>query len=238
VIYDFKDIDLSLKCKEQDNKANQTVSKTIITPYIPFPNIYWWAIASSAKLVCFDKAEHFHKMSYRNRYYLSGSNGLVQLSIPLQHGRDQRTSMGKLSISNTERWQVQHWRTLFSVYNRSPYFEHYAISLEKLFTTRYNSLIEFNLASVHWLKEQLKLRFEEQYLDEYNLSYDGPDLRKNFKPGIEKKEGIVHPAYYQVFADRIGFLPNLSMLDLLFSEGPNAMGWINQNREEILGWVI
>lgn len=212
------------------------MSVTVITPYIPFPNIYWWVIVSSAKLVCFDKAEHFQKMTYRNRYYISGSNGLVQLSIPLLHGRDQRTPMGKLGISNTERWQVQHWRTLFSVYNRSPYFEHYAISLVRLFTTNYSSLIEFNLASVHWLKEQLRLSFVEQYLDEYNPSHRGIDLRNNSKPSIERKAGIVNPAYYQVFADRTGFLPNLSMLDLLFSEGPNAMRWINENREKILSW--
>lgn len=212
------------------------MADSLITPYIPFPNIYWWAMASSVSTVCFDKAEHFQKMTYRNRYYIAGSNGLVQLGIPLLYGRDQRTSMNKLAISNTTRWQVQHWRTLFSVYNRSPYFEHYALSLESLYTKEFNSLIEFNFASVHWLKEQLQVAFEEHYMEEYNPSFDGVDLRKGFKPGIERAQSIGNPAYYQVFSDRIGFIPNLSMLDLLFSEGPNAMRWVNQHREEIQNW--
>lgn len=207
----------------------------MISPYIPFPNIYWWTIAAGMNEVCFDEAEHFVKMTYRNRYYISGSNGLVQLSIPLQHGRDQRTAMRDLSISTHERWQVQHWRTLFSVYNRSPFFEYYAPSLEELFLNKYQCLTDFNLATVRWLKEQLKFRFGITNAVEYVKQYENVfDMRVGFKPGVEKSIINAGPAYYQVFADRTGFLPNLSMLDLLFAEGPSAAVWLNNNKKEII----
>lgn len=207
----------------------------LVTSFIPFPNIYWWLLASSCRYVIFDYAEHFQKMSYRNRYYLSGSNGLIQLSIPLVEGRNQRTAMGAVQICNKQRWQVQHWRTIYSVYKRSPYFDFYEPSLLPLFEQPYTSLSEFCLATTDWLKAQLKLSFEELFADEYEKHYVAiADLRTGFMPGIEKRTDIAKPSYYQLFEDRTGFLPNMSMLDLLFVQGPYSMEWMKNNRGLIL----
>src|SRR6185437_12108983 len=206
-----------------------------ISPFIPFPNISWWAAISGAQSLYLDQAEHFQKMTYRNRYYISGANGIIQLSIPLIHGRNQRAAMKDIQISNKDRWQVQHWRTLVSVYRRSPYFDHYENSVNSLFKKQYNYLLDFNIASIRWLKEQIKMQFEEQLIDEYIKVYDDAvyDLRK-MKPRIEKSVEISYPEYYQVFKDRTGFLPNLSMLDLLFSEGPYTHDWVNSHKRDIL----
>lgn len=208
----------------------------VISSVLPFPNIYWWSVALASGEVDFDIAEHFEKMSYRNRYYVAGANGLVTLSIPLVEGRGQRRPMQDVRINNKDSWQVQHWRTLTSAYKRAPYFDHYEYSLINLFQQPFERLIDFNFATIHWLREQLKLVFKEQIVSEYAKEYPGSyDLRKKLNPGIEKHPVQTHP-YYQMFSERSGFLQNLSMLDLLFTEGPYALGWVKANDGLIEQW--
>lgn len=210
----------------------------VVSSFIPFPNIYWWLKAAGADAIVFDNAEHFQKMSYRNRYYISGANGLIQLSIPLVSGRNQRCAMKDVQVSHAENWEVQHWRTIVSVYSRTPYFEYYEPGLKKIFDTNFTQLTAFNLATVQWLMAQLKLKTELQFTDQYKPDYGSGivDLRSGFTPGIERT-AVDAAAYYQIFADRTGFLPNLSMLDLLFAEGPHTMQWLKDNKQIVEGWL-
>ncbi len=203
-----------------------------VSSYIPFPCISWWAAVSAIDTLMLDNAEHFEKMTYRNRYYLAGANGLLTLSIPLRHGRDQRAAMRDIQVDNQTKWQVQQWRTIVSTYKRSPYFDHYEPSLAALFTQHYDHLKDVNLASILWLKAQLKLDFNITFAEKFEPQYPGAacDLRKKLK----RNAGTSFPNYYQLFADRTGFLPDLSILDLLFSEGPHTMDWINKNRKALL----
>lgn len=210
----------------------------IVSPLMPFPNIKWCLLISQADKIIFDIAEHFEKMTYRNRYYITGANGLIQLTIPLAQGRNQRTAMKDVQIDNTESWQQQHWRTIKSVYGRAPFFEHYAMSLEPLFTTVCENLTDFNKATVKWLKRELRFTYEEEYSDAYVSKYkDVKDLRKKVKPSIEKTPVSEDEAiYYQMFKERNGFYKNLSILDLLFAEGPMAMQIIQGNASLINEW--
>jgi hypothetical protein len=209
----------------------------IVSSLIPFPNIGWWALALNTQSICFDIAEHFEKMSYRNKCFISGANGVIQLSIPLQKGREQRTTMNEVLIDNNQRWQTQHWRSIVSAYKRTPYFDHYEPALQPLFEMPFERLTDFNRTSIEWLKQQLKCKFDEIYATEYVKKYpqDILDIRHSLKPGIERTLAQT-ASYYQVFSDKNGFAPNLSMLDLLFAEGPHAMNWINENREIIRKW--
>lgn len=189
----------------------------IISSFMPFPGISWWVAVAEAATVIFDKAEHFEKMSYRNKYYITGSNGMITLSIPLQKGRDQRTPMREVAISNAERWQVQHWRTLVSVYKRSPFFDHYEPALQQLFERKFELLADFNLAGIEWVKAQLKLDFTIEFADTFvKQPANTIDLR-HMKRNKESTGTL--PTYYQLFEERNGFIPNLSILDLLFAEG-------------------
>ena len=172
-----------------------------------------------ADTVIFDMAEHFQKMTHRNRYDISGANNGIKLSIPLVNGRNQRIPMQEVRIFNEDKWQLQHWRTLVSVYKRSPYFEHYADSMQPLFETPFEDLVSYNRAALRWVKHQLRLRFEEQEAAVFVKEYAADILDLRWIPALQTD----HPRYYQVFEDRIGFLPNLSILDLLFSEGPHAL---------------
>ncbi len=171
----------------------------------------------NADIVVLDGAEHFQKMTGRNRYDITGSNNPVRLSVPLAAGRSQHTPMSDVLIYNKERWQIQHWRTLVSVYKRTPYFEHYEPGLQQLFQTEYTHLAVFNRATIEWVMRQLKLNFELQETNDYIKQY--PETVKDLR---NVRSGSPVPRYYQVFEDRVGFIPDLSILDLLFSEGPSA----------------
>lgn len=201
---------------------------------MPFAPVSWWAHAAAATGITFDNAEHFEKMSYRNRYRIQGANNPVQLSIPLVAGRDQRTPMAAVAIASHERWQVQHWRTLVSIYRRSPFWEYYEPSLAELFNNPFTELTAFNLASYQWVARQLKLSIPLAETDTFVATCPAgtSDLR-HMKPATEQALHARFPHYYQVFADRIGFQPNLSILDLLFSEGPATLTWLREHYDTL-----
>ena len=196
----------------------------VVSPFFTFPNISWWAGVINADVVLLDCHEHFEKMTYRNRYRISGANNSILLSVPLVNGRNQHVRMADVRIHNEDRWQTQHWRTLVSVYKRSPYFDHYEKRLKQLFETSYDQLIDFNRATILWVMQALKLKFEIQETEMYVKEYDAGiiDLRN------VKTTSLAIPKYHQVFEDRIGFLPDLSILDLLFSEGPAMVDWLTR----------
>ncbi len=192
---------------------------SVVSPYFTFPPVSWWSRVVGADTLILDIAENFQKMSYRNRYRVSGSNNPVLLSIPLVNGRDQHIPVKEVQIHNETRWQTQHWRTLVSVYKRSPFFDHYEDSLKALFETEFTLLTDFNKAALLWVKEQLKMNFTIRETDVFVKDYPAEvvDLRKM------KVFNANLPKYYQVFEDRVGFIPDLSILDLLFSEVPGAV---------------
>ncbi len=208
----------------------------VVSPYVPFPNLFWWVNVLNADHVIFDVAEHYEKMSYRNRYYIAGANGGIMLSIPLMKGRNQRTPMNEVQIDNTEDWKKNHLRTITSVYGRAPYFEYYIPELNHLFGQEYTHLCHFNATTTNWLKKHLGISFNMEEADVYRKEYqDHADLRKGVKPGMELR-AIDNSIYYQLFEERNGFLPNMSALDILFSEGPAATEVLRQNTGTIKEW--
>ena len=195
---------------------------TVVSAYFTFPRISWWSEVMNTDMVVFDTGEHFQKMSDRNRYHISGANNSIKLTVPLVNGRNQRVPMKDVLIFNEERWQVQHWRTLVSVYKRTPFFDHYEDSLRLLFETPFSYLVDYNKATMQWVKQQLKIQFEEKETDVFIKDHPESelDLRKHMPAALNL------PKYYQVFEDRLGFIPDLSILDLLFSEGPGTMAFL------------
>lgn len=198
----------------------------VLSSVLPFPPLPWWKQVINASELLWDIAGHFEKMSFRNRYYIAAAHGKHCLSIPLTKGREQRISMKDVTIADSENWQQQHWRTLFSAYNRSPYFEYYKDDLEILFLRKYERLIDFNLATVHWVKKQLKIDFEERIIDRYQKTHESALDIRNLKP--RDLNSFPPMTYNQVFVDRNGFIPHLCILDLLFNEGRYAMEYLKK----------
>lgn len=194
----------------------------MISSSIPFPPVSWWIYACAARTVTFDLAEHYQKMSYRNRYYLAAPEGRLLMSIPLDQGRNQRIPVADVKISARTGWQDQHWKTLTSLYGRSPFFEYFEHLLRPLFEKEYEHLHNFNKESIAWVDQALNLQLSFEETQHFQRDYAGDitDLRNSLQPQQPLLSDI--PSYYQVFAERIGFLPDCSILDLIFNEGRYA----------------
>jgi len=205
----------------------------VISSVMPFPNILWWCKVLQANELVWDVQEHFEKMTLRNRYHIAGASGALKMSIPIEGGREHKSVMGKTCIANSDKWQQQHWRTIVSAYANTPYFDHYAASLEALFIEPYKLLTDFSLASVQWLQRQLKISLNESFAATY--CKDHPDAIHDLRTRAALAPHPGFPPYYQVFQERTGFIPNLSLLDLLFSEGPHTLHWLRENSRMVLG---
>ena len=168
--------------------------------------------------------EPYRKMSFRNRCTLTGASGTIDLTVPIVEGRDQKTPLNEVKIDNRQQWQTRHWRTITSCYRRSPWFEFYESELEDLYGRNFEYLYQWNLACFGWAMEVLGWSIEVIDLARTPELGDSKviDLRNKILPKNRGNlsEGILK--YTQVFEERQGFIPNLSILDLLFCEGKNA----------------
>ncbi len=189
----------------------------MISSFIPFPPLSWWAYALQAGAVTFDTAEHYQKMSYRNRYYLAAPEGKLLMSLPLDRGRNQRIAVQEVQISSRTNWQDNHWKTIISLYGNAPFFEHFANRIQPLFETPAGKLADWNRDTVVLMDKLLGLGLQLAETHTYQAAYpEQSDLRTILAPQQNLIDDM--PAYYQVFADRCGFQPDCSILDLLFNE--------------------
>jgi hypothetical protein len=170
--------------------------------------------------------EHFTKQSYRSRCDIYSPNGLKTLSVPLVK-REHRQAVKDLKISYDYDWQKLHWRTLESSYRRSPFFEYFEDDLQPYYhNKKYDYLIDLNDALQHEMLSLLKRKPTYSFSSEYHKSYaDADDYRTIISPkeSIETDTKFIIKPYNQVFETRHGFIPNLSIVDLLFNQGSRAM---------------
>lgn len=169
--------------------------------------------------------ESYQKMGYRNRFQIVTAGGVLNISVPLVGGRDQKRETRDVEIDYSGRWLQEHWRTLESNYNRSPYFEFYAPSLRMLLEKKQIKLSALCVDVLQWTLKQLKWTGEISYSQRFESKVDDNvyDFRNRFLP----KNRLIYPVpeYQQQFGVR--FEPNLSILDLLFNVGPHSRAYLN-----------
>lgn len=238
-----------------------------------FPPVKSYSALIKSTNIIFSLYENYQRRSFRNRCILSGANGLISLTVPVAGGRNQKNVFSDVRIDYSTDWQQQHWRSVFSAYGKSPWFFHYAESLEKLFTQKVDLLVEWNQICLDWVNNALGV--ELKLLESGGTLGGSGDIWKVEGPlegpgtlggsgdfwkvegvlensgEIEKNETIpVHrnidtkpesalmdwrnrflpanfqdpdlgpfPVYTQVFEDRFGFQPNLSILDFVLCCG-------------------
>lgn len=180
------------------------------------------------KFVKYDKViieahENFIKQTYRNRCKIYGANGELSLSIPVKKSAP-KTTIKELLIDYDTNWRKLHWKSIESAYNSSPYFEYYIDDFLPFYTKKYKYLFDFNTELLKMILENIdistKIDFTETF---FNNEYDMDDFREQIHPkkrNVDKNFKIIE--YTQVFQSKHSFIPNLSIVDLLFNEGPNS----------------
>lgn len=190
-----------------------------ILPLAYLPSIAWFAHALRGDCLV-DLGEHFIKRSERNRARILAADGPMELTVQVAHADRPRQPVRDVRIDYSKRWQHQHWGALTACYKASPYFDHYAPALEPFYrdTGAFEGLAEFDLALIETLCRQLRLPVPPVSRSYVEAAAGDLDLRP------KRNEGPVPctEPYVQVFSDRMPFVANLSVIDLLFAEGPAA----------------
>jgi hypothetical protein len=168
-----------------------------------------------------EKFEHFPKQTFRNRTVVASPNGPLNLFVPVIKGSKYHTVMKDVKISYDFKWQRLHWLSFEACYRNSAYFEFYEDEFVKFFENKPTFLFDFNLELLTWIFKQLKKNPEIQFTTEYEKML-GPDLDFRDSPIFKKGTAFDNKPYFQVFEDRNGFLPNMSIVDLLFNQGPQS----------------
>ena len=192
-----------------------------------FPNVASYMVMVQSTNLVFEIQDSYQKQTYRNRCYIYGANGKRGLNIPVHYSQKNRQNSTEIKIDNSSNWQSIQWKSIESAYKTSPFFEFYEDEFTALFNTPKEFLIAFNFECIEVINRCLNLEVIFMKSDQFSKSTSDSDYR--FLVNARKESIINNPSYIQVFQDKHGYINNLSILDLLFNEGPNALTYLKQN---------
>ena len=199
-----------------------------------FGPVQWYCKLNAYDKVLLETCDNYVKQTFRNRCYIASPNGIQALSIPVERPGDTpltKTKMKDIQISNHGNWRHIHWNALVTAYGESPFFEFYADDIRPFFEKEWKYLADYNDEICAKMCELLDVHPDIEHTGQFITDTDGMD---DFRDAINPK----HPAedkdfeareYYQVYRERHGFMPNLSILDLLCNMGPEGIFWLRQN---------
>lgn len=201
------------------------VSKVLPSFYLP-PVSYFHQIKVNYSAICIDKYENYIKQSYRTRAIIGTANGPLNLIIPIVHEAKERKIMKDIKISYEFNWRRLHWLSIQTAYRSTPYFEFYEEEFADLYTLKEKYLIDFNSIQLERILKLLKIDRNIEYTDKYYESEPAVvDLRKEINPKARNSDNSGCLPYYQIFEDKIDFMADLSIVDLLFHQGPHAVNY-------------
>lgn len=190
-----------------------------------FASVETMAWVAQTKHIVLEVCDNYQKQTYRNRCNIAHSNGLLTLTIPIKHSKTgERQKTTQVVPEDSFPWQRDHWRSIATAYRTSPYFEFYEDELAPLFGTAPVTLMAFNLAIFETINALLGIEVTITQTTAYERTPKQTDAR--FLINCKRKTSTSFSPYLQVFETSHGFLKNLSVLDLLFNEGPNALSYL------------
>ena len=211
------------------NSIPSTFSTAVLfSSYLP--SLQYFATLISHHHILIEKWEHFVKQTYRNRCYIYSANGALSLIIPIQHGRSEHTIMKDVKIAHDYNWQKIHWKSIEAAYRCSPFFEFYEDEFAPFYQKKYEYLMDYNEELMDIILKLLDIQITISYTEKHEKKYaeNSTDFRSSLSPQIKMMDTHFHsPHYLQVFSNQHGFIPNLSIIDLLCNEGTNAKEYLN-----------
>lgn len=214
--------------KPRDARCGGGASALLSTTY--FGPIQWYQKLHRMPCII-EQHDHFVKQTYRNRCVIATANGTQTLTVPIERYDGTKCPMRDIRISDHGNWRHLHWNALVSAYGETPFFEFYADDLRPFFEKQHTFLFDLNLDIMHTMCQLLDVRPQVTLSEQYIVLPSEDDAVVDFREAIRPKHPLpdadFNPTpYYQVRAQRHGFLPNLSILDLLFNEGPEGIFYL------------
>ncbi len=192
-----------------------------------FSPISQYKVMTNTDEIVFEVEDNFQKQTYRNRCYIYGPNGKQLLNIPVKHNSKSLKKKTKDTlVDNSSPWQSQHLKSIQIAYRNSPFFEFYQDDLEPILTKEYKYLLDVNIDSFLFITDALQIAQTHSKTTSYQISIK-EDYR--YLANAKQELDINFTPYIQMFDDKHGFLKDLSILDLLFMEGPNTISFLENN---------
>lgn len=202
------------------------IEKGAVLPMFYLPPVEYFARLNNYNPdFVIEKQEHFPKQTYRNRANIYSPDGMLTLVVPVIKGSKIHTPVKDVKISYDFRWQRLHWMSLQGCYRRSAYFEYYEDELAPFYEKKETFLFDYNDQLLQLILKLLKIKATVNYTETYEPEYPAlADLRHTINS--KKESEFQQKPYFQVFEERHGFMKNLSIVDLLFNQGPQSVNYL------------
>ncbi|MBI5540784.1 MAG: WbqC family protein [Bacteroidia bacterium] len=195
-----------------------------------FPPIQYFAEIINSDKVFIETNENYSRQSYRNRCNILSCNGILPLTIPIVRNNNENNNICNIKIDYSTNWQRLHLNAIVSAYGKSPFFSYYSDKLLDTIKQNKELLIDLNSNILKVILEILKVKKEIKNTDHFVKEYsdDIIDLRYSIHPKviIKSNSEFYNKEYIQTFCDRFKFIPNLSILDLIFNLGPESLNFL------------
>ena len=191
------------------------------------PPVQYFAHLQSAEQVWIEQYDHYQKQTYRNRCVIAAPDGPLSLTVPIEKPNTQKAFMRDIRISDHGNWRHLHWNAIESAYNHTPFFEYYKDDFRPFYEKKFDFLVDYNEQLCQLVCQLIDIDTSFQRTESYIAEPSNTII--DIRDAIHPKKELMNDAsfgvipYYQVFQERLGFLPNLSIIDLLFNMGPEAI---------------
>ena len=192
-----------------------------------FPSVANYIVLAQNQNICFEIQDNYQKQTYRNRCYIYASNGRLGLHIPVHYTQNNRQKTQEIIIDNSTAWKSVHWKSIESAYKTSPFFEFYQDGIKPLFKNKVRLLLPFVWKCFETINRCIEFDLVYKTSNAFEKETEVNDFRSLINP---QKKVLIHPTpYYQVFQSKHHFIPNLSILDLLFNMGPETLEFLKKH---------
>lgn len=186
-------------------------------------SVYHWAQLIKNDNILFEACSHYQRRTFRTRTVIMAANGPLAISVPVE--LDYSKSNSQICINYETNWVQQHLRALLSAYNNTPFFEYYIDDFKSVYNKHFTRVWDLNIALMNLIASLIDIELKYEQTHQYEKCQNNyEDLRIAIEPKFENKlaQNVRNIPYYQIFADKFGFVSGLSILDLLFNMGPES----------------